>query len=572
MNAIDCDVAIVGGGPAGSTAAALLKKYNSALRVVLIEREVFPREHIGESQLPPIGKVLVEMGVWDKIEAANFIVKLGATYTWGKTTEPWFFGFVPDSEVENNPRPEPHAGWRSRVAMQVDRAIYDDILLKHAESMGCQVLQPAKVSRVEYADDEITALHLEDGRRVTARYFLDCSGNAAVIRRAMQVKVEIPTLLQNVAFWDYWSAPGLNDPIMEKAAIRIQIRSLPYGWVWFIALSRDRTSVGHVCPADYFKTSGMTPEQAYERAISEEAQVSKLLQGARPEGKVRRTNDWSYVASRAHGKNWMLVGESLGFADPILSAGMTLTHTCAQHAAYVILELERRSLPPDWLLETYGELQLKRVRQHMKFAEYWYSGNGQFANVREYCSEIARQSGLKLSPDAAFRWLSNGGVDDHLGTTSIGGADVAGIRGVQWRLSHETGNEVAFRIHGKSVFKLRMDGAVPTTLPVLAEGRIHRVQAFRRGEELLPIIGGYQAVYEALKASSDASEIVSHIKAATLKEFGPRDSERRFMAALMCLELMVTNEWVKTSEKPNRPAISLVAPREGKMIYTLKDL
>ena len=80
------DVVIVGGGPAGSTCGTLLKKYAPELKVAIVEKESFPREHVGESQLPAIGTVLTEMGVWDKVEAANFIIKLGATYTWGKTT------------------------------------------------------------------------------------------------------------------------------------------------------------------------------------------------------------------------------------------------------------------------------------------------------------------------------------------------------------------------------------------------------------------------------------------------------------------------------------------------------
>src|SRR5690606_7335373 len=92
MTSKSYDVVIVGGGPGGSTAAALIKKYAPELSVAIIEREVFPREHVGESQLPAIGSILHEMGVWDKIEAANFVIKLGATYTWGKTRDPWVFG------------------------------------------------------------------------------------------------------------------------------------------------------------------------------------------------------------------------------------------------------------------------------------------------------------------------------------------------------------------------------------------------------------------------------------------------------------------------------------------------
>src|SRR5277367_4166086 len=89
------DVAIIGGGPAGSTVGCLLKKYDPKLRVVIFEREVFPRDHIGESLLPPISAILSEMGCWDAIEAANFPIKIGATYRWGKQPELWDFDFIP---------------------------------------------------------------------------------------------------------------------------------------------------------------------------------------------------------------------------------------------------------------------------------------------------------------------------------------------------------------------------------------------------------------------------------------------------------------------------------------------
>lgn len=89
------DVIVIGGGPAGSTLGTLLRKYNPALNVLILEKEQFPREHVGESQLPPISKILDEMGCWDKVEAANFPIKIGATYRWGSSPKLWDFEFLP---------------------------------------------------------------------------------------------------------------------------------------------------------------------------------------------------------------------------------------------------------------------------------------------------------------------------------------------------------------------------------------------------------------------------------------------------------------------------------------------
>src|SRR5476651_239244 len=152
------DVAIIGGGPAGSTVGSFLKKYNPSLKVVILEREKFPRDHVGESQLPVISAVLDEIGVWDKVEAANFPIKVGATYRWGRTTDLWDFEFLPDGKLEPQARPAKFAGQRRQTAFQVDRAEYDKILLDHAESLGCIVRQETQVRSVLHEGDRVAGL------------------------------------------------------------------------------------------------------------------------------------------------------------------------------------------------------------------------------------------------------------------------------------------------------------------------------------------------------------------------------------------------------------------------------
>ncbi|MCB9934613.1 MAG: tryptophan 7-halogenase [Planctomycetes bacterium] len=557
------DVAIVGGGPGGSTVGALIRKYMPALSVAIIEREAFPREHVGESQLPPVGRVLHDMGAWDKVEAANFIVKLGANYTWGKQTEPWLFGFVSNDQIRDEPRPARYEGWRQKVAFQVDRASYDDILLRHSAELGCQVLQPVGVREVVHADDEIRELRLDDGRVVTAKHYVDASGDAAVIRRALGVKVDVPTALQNVAFWEYWQKPGLNSSLLETRTIRILIRSLPYGWLWYIALDENRSSVGLVTPAEYFQKSGKSPEALYHESVKLEQSVNRLLAEAAPDGKVRARKDWSFVSERGHGRNWFLVGEALGFADPILSAGMALTHTCAQHCAYLIMELERGEHERDWLLKHYDTIQLKRIRQHIKFADYWYSGNGFFSAIEENCARIAAEAGLKMTPEAAFRWLSNGGIDDDLGAGSTGGVNVSGLRALQWRMGHESEGPVTYNIDGKTHFKLRMEGAELTHLPLPLEGRIHKVPAWQREQQVLPMIGGYKLVFDALQTSPLAADFMNALQRAIS---GNPAAKALHQAALECLEWMVVNGWVKTSQQRGKPALRMQTPKEGQIL------
>ena len=204
----DYDVAIVGGGPAGSTAGALLKKYNPDLSVAIFEKEKFPRDHVGESQLPLIGRILNEMGVWERVEAAGFPIKVGATYRWGSSPDLWDFNFAPPEQFETIERPGKYEGVRISTAWQVDRAIYDKILLDFAAELGCEVFEETAGEGV-VRDDPDTIDHLtitRDGERdeVRARHYVDASGRPGALRRKLPIEVTTPGSLKNVAFWDYW--------------------------------------------------------------------------------------------------------------------------------------------------------------------------------------------------------------------------------------------------------------------------------------------------------------------------------------------------------------------------------
>ncbi|TVQ64280.1 MAG: NAD(P)/FAD-dependent oxidoreductase [Phycisphaerales bacterium] len=560
------DVVIIGGGPGGSTTGALLKKYAPELRVLILEKERFPREHVGESQLPPISAVLQEMGCWDKVEAANFPIKIGATYTWGDTTDPWDFEFLPIGDIKpDEARPAKYEGWRVQTAFQVERSIYDKILLDHAAELGCEVREETRVAKVHAEGDRVTGLELETGEVVAARHYIDATGAVATLRRAMGVKIDAPTLLRNVAFWDYWENAEWAEEI-GVGATRVHIRSLGYGWLWFIPLGPTRTSIGLVCPADHYKQTGKRPEEIYLEAIQSERFVSALTASATRDGPVRSTTDWSFVVDRTYGENWFLVGESAGFADPILAAGLTLTQTGARELAYTILELERGELDRDWLLERYDELQLRRVRQHMRFADYWYSANGYFDDIRENCSAIAKESGLKLDAADAFRWLAQGGLgDDAPGQVGVGGMDVAGVKQMMQRFS---GSDAKWTINGKNTFKLNLVSAKETTIGKLVDGRIHTAPCYVRGKSRLPLLGVQGLVVEALRASSDAEGILEHLRAELSKTLAPEHVPVSVHHAIQTLEVMANDYWVICGVKKNKPVLNVTTPEEGSQIHT----
>lgn len=551
------DVAIIGGGPSGSTAGCLLRKYNPDLKVLILEKEKFPRDHIGESQLPLISNILDEMGVWDKVEAANFPIKIGATYRWGNSDKLWDFEFFNAKKFVDAPRPAKFEGQRRFTAFQVDRAIYDKILLDHAAEMGCEVREQTQARKIHRDPDDpdlITGIEVEgpDGAKstITAKHYIDASGGVGVLRRAMGVQVDCPTTLQNVAIWDYWNNAEWAVEI-GVGATRVQVLSIEYGWLWFIPLGPTRTSLGLVTSARYYKERGASPEELYLEAISKCPRIAELTANATREGPVQSTKDWSFLAERIVGKNWFLAGESAGFADPILAGGMTLAHSGAREVAYTILELERGELDPKWLRERYEETQKVRIGQHIKFADFWYAGNGQFPDLQEYTTNLAKEVGLKLTPAEAFRWLSTGGfATDNPGVAVVGTFDVGSAKQV---IELFTGRKVGWAINNYNVFKLNLRGATEDTIPFLRDGRIRQCRRFRRGDSSLSVVGLFEFMFETLQFESEVKPIMNGC--LLRMNVNPASPNAKFITQQFAhvLEAMLAEHWVVGKYDKKKP-------------------
>ena len=520
------DLVIVGGGPAGSTCGSFVKMYAPELRVLIVEKDVFPRDHVGESQLPLIGNVLEELGVWDRVEAANFPIKVGATYRWGKDETLWDFHFIPRGELEEAARPSRFEGQRRLTAFQVDRAIYDKILLDRAGELGCEVRAGVQVRRANCDGDSINSIVLDDGQEIAAKFFVNASGHVGVLRRSLGVGVSEPSALQNVAFWNYWR----NAEWAVKIGVggtRIQIMSLGYGWIWFIPLGPDRTSVGFVCPAGYYKSTGLRPEELYTKALFEEKRIRTLLSNASVEDGFATTKDWSFVADRLAGENWLLAGEAAGFADPILSAGLTLTHVGAREAAFTVIEiLSPRTKPnrqnPTWLLREYESLNRHRIHQHIRFADYWYSANAHFSDLKEFTREIAKDAGLDYDADKAWQWLGTGGfADTEDDEPGIGGYSLGAVNDILVRLS-EIKPHAEMPQSGASGFILNVEGALRTQSASFERGRVVPVDTFVRGRKRLKLRGPCGWLALAFSRSPRVNQALNFI-ASTLPpgEAGP---------------------------------------------------
>ncbi len=552
------DVAIVGGGPAGSTLGSLLKKYLPKLKVTIFEREKFPRDHVGESQLPIIGQILDEMGCWNKVEAVGFPIKVGATYRWGQDEGFWDFHFIENGRLAPEARPAKFRGQRVRTAFQVDRSIYDKILLDHAAEMGCNIREGCGVKSACVTEDRVSSLTLDDGSEVQAKWFIDASGHTGILRRALGIEVDCPTSLKNIAVWDYWQ----NAEWLESVGVggtRIVIISIEYGWLWFIPLGPTRTSVGLVVPANHFKTLGKRPEEMYLEAVANAPKIGALLANATREGKLTTTKDWSFVSRKMAGPNWFLAGESAGFADPILSAGMSLAHSGARDAAYCIIASERSDYELGWLTSWYEETQRRAISQHIRFADFWYGANGCFTDLIEYTGTIARDAGLNLSPDEAWQWLGTGGFVDH---NTVG----AGYGGYSLRLTKQIsgnflGTESRYLAGGKNVFLLDLVGATRDWGARLEKGRMSRHRAYRRGNRLLPDVGIYGLIIRHTREGGSAKSIFEALMTkVSTGEVAKQDLSEFVNDSFDAIEAMISDGWLSATYDASLP--SLVSPAD----------
>ena len=551
------DVLIIGGGPGGSTVASFLKLYKPNLDVLVLEREKFPRDHVGESQLPPIGPILNEMGCWDKVEAANFPIKIGATFRWGNTRDLWDFQLYPAELFVDEPRPGKFKGQRMHTAWQVDRSIYDEILLDHSASLGAEVREETKVTEILRDGDKITGVKLEDGTVETARYYVDASGSSGFMRRAMGIDIVEPSTLRNVAFWDYWVDTEWAYSI-GTGGTRIQVLSLGYGWMWFIPIGETRTSIGLVCPADYFKNCGMTKEELYDKALADEPLISELIKDAKRDNVIRATRDWSYYAERMHGENWFLVGEAAGFADPILSAGLTMAHIGGKELALTIMALDEGKLDAEWLKGELDENQTRRVKQHIQFADFWYTANGCFTDCKEYTSVIAKEVGLSLTAHDAFQWFGSGGfIHENLG---------AGFSGCEFDTMKDTievltQTTATLECQKYNHFTLNLEGATVEEFAIYDRGKVISVNRWRRGNETLPQSGLYFVIVQLLQHRSDLPFVFGQMAKAVMDKGLRNTIEGGLVFGLGYMESMVRAGWVIGKLDPSITTLEFEFPK-----------
>jgi len=414
------------------------------------------------------------------------------------------------------------------------------------------VREETLVERVLTVGDRIAGLELAGGEVVEATHYVDASGAVGLIRGAMGVGSEQPVELRNIAIWDYWDNAEWAVRI-GVGGTRIQVRSLPYGWLWFIPLGPTRTSLGLVCPSEHYKQMNKSIEELYADAIAAQPEIARLVANANQHGNVQATKDWSHLSDRLAGENWFLCGESAGFADPILSAGMSLAHQSGREVAYTILELERGELDDDWLREQYDVRNRQSIKQHIRFALYWYSANARFTDLKEHCRQIASEAGLEMNPETAWHWLAAGGfVNSATSIPSLGSFDMTATKGL---IEFFHGKGAGSTFETCNTFRLNIGVAEKAMMPLYREGRVQQVSSYRDGARSLPLTGHFQAVVQTIRFVTDINKIMERWRHVVARRVPPGEQEQVLGSLLSTLESMVFDGWVEASFNESSPLL-----------------
>ncbi|MGH7474848.1 MAG: NAD(P)/FAD-dependent oxidoreductase [Longimicrobiales bacterium] len=340
--ATDFDVAIIGGGPAGSSMAAYLAR--AGISCVVLERELFPRPHVGESLVPSSTRVFKDLGLLPKLEAARFPHKYGAVWTSstssGLAVHDWE-GLEPDCQVDIEFAEREQAGVDQTYTYHVDRGVFDNILLQHAHELGAAVYEGVPVTRVEFAEGHATVFFTL-GRRsvgITARMVVDASGRRTLVGNQLKWKVNDQVFDQfalHTWFEGYDRASGARDATLRDH-IFVHFLPITNSWVWQIPITDSVTSIGVVTQKRHFAKARQEREQFFWDCLGSRPELRDGVAASLQLRPLKDEGDYSYAMRQITGDRLVLIGDAARFVDPIFSTGVSIALNSARFASRDVL-------------------------------------------------------------------------------------------------------------------------------------------------------------------------------------------------------------------------------------------
>jgi flavin-dependent dehydrogenase len=365
MKSIETQVAIVGGGPAGSSLAGFLRQ--RGIDCVIFEREKFPRFHVGESLLPENIRMLEKLGCLEKAQSMGFIRKAGATFVYdrpdekGEPVKPAIIWFK-DARFNSPP-----------AAINVKRAEFDDMLLRHAVSLGAGLHEETSVSDVIRGDDGMVnglRATTKDGEAIEcrAKFVADCTGQGAWLAKKMGVWSEDPTGHAKAAFFAHYENVRRDPPPADGNIVLI---FAPGRWYWHIPFTGPVTSVGVVVNRELLTERWKGDVTAFfDDMMTDSPEALDRIKDAKRISPVNSIQNYAYECKRYSGDGWVLVGDAAAFVDPVFSTGTSIAMRGAGFAAECIADGLQRGDRSGKVFASYE----KRIRKAQRFFKPYIYG------------------------------------------------------------------------------------------------------------------------------------------------------------------------------------------------------
>lgn len=318
------NVIVIGGGPSGTTVSTLIAQ--KGYRVRLFERDKFPRFHIGESLIPQTYWVLKRLNMLPKMKSSHYIKKYSVQFVGssGRLSEPFYF-------LDHKPH-------ESSQTWQVRRSEFDQLMLENAIEHGVEVQQGVRVLEVLFEGDRAVGVRVqnEDGtdeRVERADVVIDASGQSTLIMGKLGLR-EWDPLLKKAACWTYWEGAQRDVGRDEGATVVLSVQNKA-GWFWYIPLHDNIVSVGVVASYEYLFKNRESKDfgQIYHEEVDKCPAVKERIGSAKRADIYRAAKEYSYRSKTVAGNGWVLVGDALGFLDPLYSSGVLLALKSGELAA-----------------------------------------------------------------------------------------------------------------------------------------------------------------------------------------------------------------------------------------------
>jgi flavin-dependent dehydrogenase len=361
---VEREVIVVGGGPAGSCAAANLAQLGR--KALVLEREPGPRYHIGESLIPFCWYPLERIGFVDKLRNSHFPKKYSVVFvgTSGKPSRPYyFFQYLYDGAA---------------IAWQVLRSEFDEMLLTHAGERGAELARGVTVKELIVEDGAVRGARASDGTEYRAPITIDCSGRDGLAMSQFGWRV-MDKDLNRFAVWSYFQDHQLDPGIDAGATI---VASIPQGgWFWWIPLPNRTISVGVIGKKEYLFREGADAEAIFKREVQQNPWIARHLAPARRVDQFRIVNEYSYRSRHGARDGLLLAGDAFGFLDPLFSSGVFIALCSgerAAHAAHAALGANDVSAAK---LSAYGEELAKGIESIRRLVYSYYDTEFSFSRV-----------------------------------------------------------------------------------------------------------------------------------------------------------------------------------------------